>query len=90
MSIRDSGETARLDAVSINNRELANFLRDQLQVLLDLREKVLAIEQLIERTPSLKGEFEACLASVKADPSRQPRSAWLATAERLFGALSRQ
>jgi hypothetical protein len=49
MSIRDSGETARLDAVSINNRELANFLRDQLQVLLDLREKVLAIEQLIER-----------------------------------------
>jgi hypothetical protein len=90
MSIRDSGETARLDVVANNNRDLANFLRDQLRIVLEMREQVLAIERLIQDTPSLKEPYAAHLLAVRSDPSVQPKPQWDSMVERLFAALSRQ
>lgn len=78
-------EIERLDGI---NRDLGLHLNDELKILLDLRLKILAIERLIERTPQLKEQFEASLASVKDDESVQPNSQWLAGASRLFGRMA--
>jgi hypothetical protein len=87
---RDSGETARLDVVANNNRDLANFLRDQLGIVLEMRQQVLAIERLIQGTPSLKEPYAAHLRAVQSDLSVQPKPQWESMVERLFAALSRQ
>ena len=47
------------------NRELATFLKDQLEYVLILNLSVLAIQKLVEGDSALAERYKACLQSVK-------------------------
>jgi len=71
------------------SRQLGDFLQEQLEILLTLRQSVLAIQTVLERDPKLSEQYKACLQSVKADASRQRESAWATCASGLFGKMRR-
>jgi len=94
-------ESKEIERINTIHRELGLYLKDMLQADLEMRRKVAALLKLVERTPQLKGDFQACLRETQQTSDKsphkdsgnwetdgQPRSAWLGTANRLFAMLA--
>jgi hypothetical protein len=65
----DDPQIEKLKAV---NRELATFLKDQLEYLLTLNLSVLAIQKVLEGDSVLSARYKACLQSVKGAGPQTP------------------
>jgi hypothetical protein len=79
------GDTA-IDQLKAVNRELATFLKDQLEAFLTVRQSVIAMEKFLGDNPSLAEGYKACLQRVVADGSGLPNSQWT---NRALGQLAR-
>jgi hypothetical protein len=68
------------------NRQLALFLGEQLENMIELRQSVCAVERLIEADPRRKGKYAAMLEQVKSEGAGVKDPHWI---NRTRGMLSR-
>ena len=68
---------SRMEALKDVNRQLGLFLGEQIEITIELRQSVRALERLMETDARRKGKYAAMLEEVKSEGDGMPDSHWI-------------